>query len=326
MVVVHHSVPSLRYYKHIEYDFLIFLAAIGKNGVDFFFVLSGFIICYSNYTKPIGPNRYSKYIIKRLLRVYVPYLPIGLAIYLAYSTLPSLSNSDRSADLFTTLTLIPIGTPALSVAWTLSFELLFYVLFSLFFISGRLWAYFVGTWLISVSVFNYIIDFSDAGWFSKFIFSTYNIEFILGYVICKLSFDRKYTSDFIVFALMIFSGGSFLFMKFYSIEFFYFSTNLVFSVFASLLIYYSVHRLGNVKQIAFFLMVGNISYSLYLVHNPLQGLVVRFSPFLYNELISAVYLILVIFAVTIFIGYVYSYMFERVAFTKLLDLALRRRK
>jgi peptidoglycan/LPS O-acetylase OafA/YrhL len=154
----------------------------------------------------------------------------------------------------------------------------------------------------------------------------YNLEFVFGYLICKLSFDRKYSFNLIFVVIMAIAGALFLFMRFYSIEIFYFSSNLVFSIFASLLIYYSVHRLDHIRPVALFLMVGNISYSLYLVHNPLQGIMVRLLPFLYNELVSAVYLLLVIFAVTILIGYVYSFLFERVAFTKLLALALRRRE
>jgi len=57
MVVLHHSVASLRYYHKIDYPLLNYMASIGKFGVDFFFVLSGFIITYSAFsnTKNLNP-------------------------------------------------------------------------------------------------------------------------------------------------------------------------------------------------------------------------------------------------------------------------------
>ena len=326
MVVIHHSVPSLGYYHDIQYDFLTFLASVGKYGVDFFFVLSGFIICYSNYSKATGSKAYSKYLTKRLLRVYIPYLPIGLAIYAAYWLIPSLSNSDRNTDLFTSITLIPVGTPALSVAWTLSFELLFYILFSLFFISKKTWEYFVGVWLISIVVVSYFIERSETGWFFDFLFSPYNLEFISGYLVCRLSFDFKYKPSTAFYILASAFGVLFLVLKFYHIDFFYFSTNITFAVFASFLIYYTVHQLNYIRFFAFFLLLGNISYSLYLVHNPIQAIIIRLSPFLFNDLFSLGYLLLLTFAVVIAVGYVYSVLFERIVFFKVLNFALRKRE
>lgn len=43
-VVIHHNAASIRYYHNFDSSILSFAGQIGKYGVDFFFVLSGFII------------------------------------------------------------------------------------------------------------------------------------------------------------------------------------------------------------------------------------------------------------------------------------------
>ena len=186
MVVVHHSIGSIKYYHKIDSSFLSLVGAIGKYGVDFFFVLSGFIIAYTAYYKYDAPNAFSDYVKSRLIRIYVPYLPIGVFMLLLYSFFPSLSHGNRDLSVLTSLTLIPHGNPALSVAWTLSFELCFYMLFSLSFFSRKAWNFLVVFWVLSVVVFNYTSLASLAILKTPFLyvlFSPYNIEFVFGFIL-----------------------------------------------------------------------------------------------------------------------------------------------
>src|SRR5215213_8938349 len=92
------------------------LLHLGYLGVDFFFVLSGFIIFHST----VGRGRSAAdYAWARFRRVYLPYWPIGLAIGLLYVLFPAMSASERSWAWLPTLTLLPVSSmPALSVAWT----------------------------------------------------------------------------------------------------------------------------------------------------------------------------------------------------------------
>ncbi|MEO3693390.1 acyltransferase family protein [Roseateles paludis] len=120
---------------------------LGLLGVDLFFVLSGFIILNSHFDDPQGFAAAWRYAVKRLLRIFVPYLPITLVYATALSAMPGLSDSGRSWSLVSSLTLLPMQQPpVLLQAWTLVHELLFYGVFLAFFASRMAFAWLVLAW------------------------------------------------------------------------------------------------------------------------------------------------------------------------------------
>jgi exopolysaccharide production protein ExoZ len=145
-VVAHHANLAAHDFGSFSIDALNY----GWLGVDFFFVLSGFIITWS------APGKSTRqFIWHRFRRVVLPYWPIGVGIALLYALLPATSAGSRDWTWLPTLTLMPINAePALSVAWTLQHEMLFYGLFLAFWFSGRfvlgmcLWALLIGVALI----------------------------------------------------------------------------------------------------------------------------------------------------------------------------------
>lgn len=153
-------------------------ASYGWAGVDFFFVLSGFIIYYSAATRPAGIRPAWSFYRGRVVRIYGPYLPIGIALAIAYMALPQFSAANRQWSLLTTATLLPLRyPPALSVAWTLQHEMLFYTIFALSFYRKML-APILAIWAAAICLAamlgNAAIDPSGI------VFSPLNFEFMMG--------------------------------------------------------------------------------------------------------------------------------------------------
>ena len=145
-VVLHHASNAVPYFvgplEHAA------VAANGHLGVDFFFVLSGFIIALSSSQLAARGGGLREYVRARFLRIYVPYWPIGVSFLVLCLAFPGLSASAHDVGVFTSLTLLPSNTPpALSVAWTLVHEVVFYAVFATYFVSRRLHALVLTAWV-----------------------------------------------------------------------------------------------------------------------------------------------------------------------------------
>lgn len=320
MVVIHHASGSLKYYHKIDNHFLEYIGSIGKYGVDFFFVLSGFIITYTAHFKYEEPNSFKHYVKNRLIRIYIPYLPIGVFFLLLYTLFPNFSNSDRDISVLTSLTLFPHGNPALSVAWTLSFELCFYLLFSLSFYSKKGWNLFVCVWLSLILIFNYCpissLHFSEYPIF-KIIFSTYNIEFILGFLLAKLILKKIKFNLITALFILILLLAAFFYFKFIDIHLFDFSLNFLFSLISFLTIYISIiYYKKKISPTSVFMMIGNATYSIYLIHNPLQMIIIRVYPKI-NSTLNLIFAMSFVMLICCVIGYLYYLVFEKKAISML---------
>lgn len=120
VVVFHASAYTGTFVADVP-SWAILVFGFGYLGVDFFFVLSGFIIMYSHYGDADIAPAYKRYVFKRLVRVFPAYWPISLALIALYAALPGFSSSpDKNYSLISSLLLLPADDPpALYVAWTL---------------------------------------------------------------------------------------------------------------------------------------------------------------------------------------------------------------
>ena len=261
-------------------DYVSFIFTQANIGVSYFFILSGFvmIIAYYNNTKII----FLKYMKNRLARIYPVYL---LAIFLVlYINLFKVINF---TDLFLNILMIQSWIPekALTInfpGWSLSVELFFYLSFPFLFNfiykkntlkSIAFWI--ILFWLLSQIIF-YLIVNTDFITTPVYIIQDlhYNPlmhlnEFLIGnlaglYFMSELKEKRKNYSVHILFMLLILV----LLFKFtFGLDY---HNGLLAVIFVPLivLISLSTDKLTNLLRENFFVFLGEISFSIYILQYP----------------------------------------------------------
>lgn len=107
-------------------------ASIGELGVDLFFVLSGFLMVSTTWSQSGGLKTAGRFLASRALRIYPLYWVMALIWAATLVLAPQASLGRQSADLASSLLLTPsASTPQLTQAWSLVFEVFFYLVFGL---------------------------------------------------------------------------------------------------------------------------------------------------------------------------------------------------
>lgn len=169
------------------------LAKISRTGgVDFFFVLSGFMI-YLLYKKRIRQNYESVFIKKRAIRIY-PLVWIFTLISLpVYFIVPGFGNGHETqlSTIFKSLLLFPQDEPVLGATWSLSHVVLFYIWFVFLMKYTKTTLIMVGIWTVAILA-NVVFEFADENnILLNFILSPHNLEFILGALLAEISLRFK---------------------------------------------------------------------------------------------------------------------------------------
>lgn len=106
----------------------------GGFGVDIFFVLSGFVMCYITDSGESG----KEFFLRRIARIVPLYWALTLITFVIAWLKPTLFNSTTAdlGNLFKSLLFIPYVkengsiSPIIPVGWTLNYEVYFYLLIS----------------------------------------------------------------------------------------------------------------------------------------------------------------------------------------------------
>jgi len=256
------------------------LSHIGYIGVDIFFVISGFIMWITTQ-KLQGLLGASKFAYARATRIYLVYW--FFLAFMIYYYHHSLSNFDLIGSIF--LTVSSSSKLLLQVAWTLQFELYFYLLFALLLFLPKahrikvLIALFAVIILLQIYA-SYFLDiynkniFNEASTFWTFWSSPYILEFLMGSFIGYFYETKriKYLMPLYVGVILLIASG--LYYQSHYIDGtladgYYLRERVLFLGLASaLLLAIAVEWEKRSKQIVpkFSLLVGGASYSIYLSH------------------------------------------------------------
>ncbi|MGA2291494.1 acyltransferase family protein [Bradyrhizobium sp.] len=253
---------------------LMAILAKGFLGVDFFFVLSGFIILNSHLDDESTLRALKSYVLKRVARIYVPYLPVCAVVILSYLLFPSLSNVDRDWGWWTSIFLVPSqNPPALVAAWTLIHEMLFYTIFVLFFLGKRVFLFASAAWTVAI-----IANPPTAGFLAPLfstLFDSINIEFMFG-MICALLY-RKITHLVEHSGWAALAVGAAVACAYFLVAQGEGADRLLFGLGASFILLGAVllERRISDRIPRFLVRLGDASYAVYLLHNPMISLTSR---------------------------------------------------
>jgi peptidoglycan/LPS O-acetylase OafA/YrhL len=164
----------------------------GYAGVDLFFVLSGFLITYTQHQHLGRPRQAPAYLFRRAWRIYPLFwvvVLIGVAIALVVNgrwAVPTQPDAPGVRTLWLTwLSLAPSRVPNLYVppAWSLTFEMMFYLVFAgLVLLPRRVGPWLLVLWGVAVGVIVAVVggaELSKNIW-CWHLFSPFVWEFLLG--------------------------------------------------------------------------------------------------------------------------------------------------
>ncbi len=311
LVVLVHATSILALPQNLGSQSFAGLFKFGHAGVDFFFVLSGFIIYYIHHHEFNQPGQVAAYWQKRFVRI-VPTYWIVLAVYgciLAVS--PTQQRYEQEIDtIVRSIFLLPGGNgQILGVAWTLTHELLFYALFAVLLLHRRVGQILFTSWfvLLLTQLFFNIAD----GIIAEFFLRLFNLGFFLGMLAAKLLISGRisYEKPLMVLGIaMFFSAG--LYESFGTdIPNEWWFLHACYLIGSTLFICGIVAFEQNyqLKVPKLMLIMGKASYSIYLTHVIVLMVLAKLCNFLTwlpTNVVFSLYIILTVLAGVLFSKYV----------------------
>jgi exopolysaccharide production protein ExoZ len=267
--------------QEFGYLFLNNIFIVGFTGVDIFFVLSGFIIFYTSNGKKLTRTTFLK---KRFIRIYPIYWVIISLLIFSYLVSPSDDKNFRDdlEIIAGSFLLFPQPTPVMGISWTLTYEVIFYLLFAFtFFKKPKHLFYSFAIW---ISIIIVVLMFNlETGIFSlDVLFNPIIINFSFG---CLVAYFYKKYPTFKYYKLFIVAGLLYFLIAWIIYYYTYGGGDiesglpndqirvLMFGVPAALFMYGFLYARISVNRLLIHL--GDASYSLYLLHGAVLSAIIQ---------------------------------------------------
>lgn len=271
------------------------LKSFGAIGVDIFFVISGFIIAHVS-TKLSGPKDTLGFIKKRFVRVNPTYYVASiLALILRFISKPH--DPFPNQEVLKTITVIPLfdtgsvaWKPILYIGWTLAYEWLFYLMFTIvLLLSISKKNITLVTIFVITSVIGYLIPIDSIQY--RFATSAIVLEFCMGVIIASILVHTKGNMNWLYpllalvtglvwYALIVRNGyGFYAEAKYARFPVYYWSRFFIWGI-PSAMIVFGVIFLEQSGKMSFnnkiLLLLGDASFSIYLIHTIFISFVNKF--------------------------------------------------
>jgi exopolysaccharide production protein ExoZ len=277
LVVLYHAA------LHVEGDVpgsvvLWGLPHFGHAGVDFFFVLSGFIISFVHRGDLGRPDRLGHYLERRFTRVF-PFYWLVLGFCLLDTWLLHRAQIPGAREVLSNVLLLPQAEDKIvGGAWTLVFEITFYLVFAIAICSRRIGAAVLCVWASLVAA-GFVLNPSSRTAALAVAMSPFCLEFFLGIGAAFILSRRTVPCSGLLLTVGVagFAAAGLCEVK-GGLSGFGAAARLAYGGCAFLVILALVERerSGHLRVPRFIAVLGRASYSVYLVHLIAIGIMFKF--------------------------------------------------
>lgn len=329
MVVVFH----FREVLPLSYDtFIGHFIIRGYSGVDMFFVISGFIAYYtvenSVYT---GTRQGIYYFFKRIAKI--------IPLYFIFTLLSSGHTLDSFYQTLKSLMFIPLGLgregpmyggARVSQGWTLNYEMYFYLVVTLSFFFGKFKWWFTSITIVSFVVIppcvigmpkNYAFEgFNFDNQYLSMITNPINIEFLIGILVGFAHSRMNDKANKAWYVLIILSTIGYIANLYSPFNFSFRATAWAIPAALIIVSFLKLEKTHKIKIPNILIETGNRSFSIYLVHAGVIGLITKIADHSFHKggqeyhFVLGISLFAIAFAITWFIsGLTYNYIERKVS-------------
>lgn len=268
LVVLYHTSHGIfflpKYFDHKPFGPVF---DFGYAGVDFFFVLSGFIMMHVHAADIGQPRAIMAYLWKRFTRIYPAYWAVLLAIVPVYFLVPQFGKGhETELDVIWRAVLLfphPESNMVLGVAWTLVYEIFFYLLFGLLILHRPTGLVVLFAWGVGVLGYAW---FESYPW--TFLFSFMHLRFLAGVVVALIvpRLQMPWPRCVALLGALLFVGAGLC--DAYAGPLSLTQMNLTYPLGSAMMVLGLVQaeQAGLVRTPRWLVYLGDASYAIYLVH------------------------------------------------------------